>query len=89
MPRPAEIIRNSRTYQVVLRIRRWADGSILVRLLTDERVLTGLLGLFILLSLIRILASDMHASIKFLSFALMFVVLTALTWNYTEPFPDA
>lgn len=89
MPRPAEIIRNSRTYQVMLRIRKWADVSILVRLLTDERVLIGLLGLFILFSLIRILASDMHASIKFLSFALMFVVLTALTWNYTEPFPDA
>jgi hypothetical protein len=89
MPRPAEIIRNSRTYQVVVRIRKWADGSILVRLLADERVLTGLLGLFTLFSLIRILASDMHASIKFLSFALMFVVLTALTWNYTDPFQNA
>ena len=72
-----------------MRIRKWADGSIVVRLLADERLLTGLLGLFTLFSLIRILASDIHASIKFLSFALMFVLLTALTWNYTEPIPDA
>ena len=89
MPQHAEIIRNSRTYQVILRIRNWAEGSLVVRLLTDERILSGLLGLITLFSLIRILASDMHASIKFLSFALMFVLLTALTWNYTEPIPDA
>jgi hypothetical protein len=86
--KPIDIVRDSKSYQILTRLREWASGSTTLRLLNDERVLAGLLGVFVLFSLIRILASDLHTTVKFLSFALMFVVLAALTWDYTEPVPD-
>lgn len=88
VPRPIDIIRNSKTYAVVQQVQKWAAESTLAKLLNDERVLVGLLGLFVLFSLVRILASSMHVTVKFLSFALLFVVLAALTWNYTKPLTD-
>lgn len=84
-PKPIEIIRNSMVYRATMQVRQWAAESTVVRLLNDERVLVGLLGLFLLFSLVRVLTSGMHVTIKFLSFALLFVTIAALTWNYTEP----
>ena len=80
-----EIIKNSLLYRVSAQVVEWAEQSLLVRALNDERVLGGLLGLGLLASLVRILSSGLHVTIQFLSFALLFVVLVAVTWNYTEP----
>ena len=82
---PVEIIKNSLLYRVSAQLVEWAEQSLLVRALNDERVLGGLLGLGLLASLVRILSSGLHVTIQFLSFALLFVVLAAVTWNYTEP----
>jgi len=84
-PSPVEIIKNSLLYRVSVQVAEWAGESHLVRVLNDKRVLGGLLGLGLLVSLIRILSSGLHVTIQFLSFALLFVVLAAVTWNYTEP----
>lgn len=82
---PAEIIKNSLLYRASAQIAEWAEHSLLVRALNNERVLVGLLSLGLLASLVRILSSGVHVTIQFLSFALLFVVLVAVTWNYTEP----
>ena len=87
-PSPVEIIKNSLLYRVSAQIVDWAERSLVVRALNDERVLVGLLGLGLLASLVRILSSGLHVTIQFLSFALLFVVLVAVTWNYTEPLTD-
>lgn len=85
---PVEIIKNSLLYRVSAQIVEWAERSLVVRALNDERVLVGLLGLGLLASLVRILSSGLHVTVQFLSFALLFVVLVAVTWNYTEPLTD-
>ncbi len=86
--KPANIIKKSLLYQSVVTIYRWSQGSILVRLLNDKRVLIGGLVLFLIASLLRVLASDIHVAIQFMSFALLFVVLLAITWQYTDPLTD-
>lgn len=85
---PVEIIKNSLLYRLSAQIIKWAEHSVLVRALNDERVLVGILGAGLLASLVRILSSGLHVTIQFLSFALLFVVLAAVTWNYTEPLTD-
>lgn len=85
---PVEIIKNSLLYRISAQIIKWAEHSVLVRALNDERVLVGILGAGLLASLVRILSSGLHVTIQFLSFALLFVVLAAVTWNYTEPLTD-
>lgn len=87
-PRPVEIVKNSLLYRVSAQIVEWGERSLVVRALNDERVLVGLLGLGLLASLVRILSSGLHVTVQFLSFALLFVVLVAVTWNYTEPLTD-
>ncbi len=82
---PAEIVKNSLLYRVSAQLIEWAEQSLFLRALNDERVLVGALGLGLLASLVRILSSGLHVTIQFLSFALLFVVLAAVTWNYTEP----
>ena len=85
---PADVIKNSLLYRSVATLYRWSQGSVLIRLLNDERVLIGGLALFLIASLLRVLASDVHVAIQFMSFALLFVVLLAITWRYTEPLAD-
>jgi hypothetical protein len=82
---PLEVIKNSLLYRVSAQVSEWAEESLLVRVLDDERVLVGLLSVGLLASIVRILSSGLHVTVRFLSFALLFVVLAAVTWNYTEP----
>lgn len=89
---PVKIIKNSLLYRVSVQVAEWAEESLLVRALKllaqaldDERVLVGLLSIGLLASLVRVLSSGVHVTVQFLSFALLFVVLAAVTWNYTEP----
>lgn len=84
-PDPTTVLKNSVIYRLVEQLREWAQGSVVVKLLNDERVLVGLLGGFLLVSLIRVLSSSLHVTVQFLSFVLLFVVLVALTWGYTKP----
>ena len=86
--RPIEIIRGSFIYQALSKLVTWSGESRIVALLNDERVLVGLLGAGLVVSLVRILSSGLHVTVQFLSFALLFVVLAAVTWNYTEPLAD-
>ena len=85
---PVDVIKKSLLYQSVVTIYRWSQGSMFVRLLNEERVLIGGLALFLIASLLRVLASDIHVVIQFTSFALLFIVLLAITWQYTEPLAD-
>lgn len=66
-------------------VRRWSSDNRFVQLLNDRRVLIAGVVLFVLFSIVRILLSGLHTTIKFLSFALLAVVLIVLVWPYTEP----
>lgn len=81
----ADVVRNSLLYWVASKLLVWTKHSTIARLLGDERVLAAIITIGLLGSLFRVLSSSMQAPVKFLSFALLFVTLTALTWNYTEP----
>ena len=83
-----EVIERSTTYRAICLLKRWTAGSTVSRLLATEYVLVSVLALFLLLSLVRVLTSTMGAPVKFLSFTLMFVLIVALTWNYTDPTAD-
>ena len=83
-----EIIRGSAIYRALSKLVEWSSESRIAALLNDERVLVGLLGAGLVASLVRILSSGLHVAVQFLSFALLFVVLAAVTWNYTEPLAD-
>lgn len=82
------ILEGSVTYRAVSLVRKWWAHSTVERLLDDERVLVAGIGLLLLLSLVRVLTSTMGAPVKFLSFALLFVLVVALTWRYTDPRAD-
>lgn len=75
-------------YRVISQLLHWTKHSTIARLLGNERVLVAILGVGLLGSIFRVLSSSMQAPVKFLSFALLFVVLVVLTWNYTEPLTD-
>lgn len=85
---PEKVIKGSLLYRLVVLFRQWSQHSLLVRILNDERVLVGGLALFLVFSLVRVLSSGVHVAIQFLSFALLFIALAAVTWNYTEPLSD-
>jgi len=83
------VVENSRIYQAVATMWRAGEGSLAVRLLNDQRVLLAGVVLFVLISLLRILVSGLHVTVKFLSFALLAVVLLVLVWPYTKPLADS
>ena len=78
-------VENSTILGMFSTLRRWARHSIASRLLSDERVLQGVLGVVLLVSIVSVLGSSMAAATKFLSFALLFVLIAALTWWLTDP----
>lgn len=80
-------IKQSKMYQIWAHIQRWVEGSTVRSLLTDERVLLIATGLFLLLSVVRVLSSSMDEPVKFLTFALLFVLVVVLTWDVTDPRP--
>ena len=88
-PQPRDVIEKSLLFRMAAQLSSWGKHSLIVRLLNNERILVGGLIVFLLFSLARVLSSGIHVTIKFLSLALLFVVLTAVTWNYTEPLSDA
>ena len=60
-----------------------------VAVFNNQRVLLAGVILLVLLSLIRILSSGLHVTVRFLSLALLAVVLLMLTWPYTKPLTDS
>ena len=63
----------------------WAWISSFFQLLFDQRVLIAGAVVIVLFSVVRILLSSLHVTVKFLSFALLAVVLIVLVWPYTQP----
>ena len=82
------IVVNSRIYAGLKAVWRWGSVSQLAALLNDQRVLLAGAILFVVVSLVRILLSGLHVTVRFLSFALLAVVLLVLVWPYTEPLTD-
>jgi len=80
-----DVIKHSLLYRSISKLLYWTKQSVTAQLLRDERVLVALFGVVLSVSIFRVLLSNMQAPIKFLSFALLFVSLVAVTWNYTEP----
>ncbi|MFP8953859.1 hypothetical protein ACLI4Z_12965 [Natrialbaceae archaeon A-arb3/5] len=81
-------VTNSRLYGWLATAWQWGSSSTIARLLNDQRVLFGGVVAFVLVSLVRILLSGLHVTVRFLSFALLAVVLLVLVWPYTEPLSD-
>lgn len=80
-----ETIRQSKTYRIARTARRWAAGSIVLSLLGRERVLAGLVGAVVLLSVASVFRSNLGSGVKFLSFLLLFVAIALLTERVVEP----
>lgn len=82
------VVRESWIYRVTARLRRWARGSTTVALMTDERFQQGAIALVLLASLVSVFRSDADAAVKFLSFALLFVLTVVVTWSLTDPLAE-
>lgn len=80
-----EAIRRSRLYNALRKLSGFVSNSTIYRLLEDSQVLAGFVLLFVLVSVVRILLSNMSASVKFLSFAVMFFILAGLVRNIVRP----
>ncbi|WP_436932513.1 hypothetical protein [Halosimplex halobium] len=84
-PRDIEPFSESATYRVLRTLRRWAEGSVLLSRLGGERALFAALAAVVLLSVVSVFGSNLGAGVKFLSFALVFVSVAALTERYLYP----
>lgn len=74
----------SRTYRAVCTLGRWAEGSAILSALDGERVLFGALGVLVLASVVSVFRSNLGAGVQFLSFALAFVCIAALTQRFVD-----
>lgn len=79
------IIRSSKAFQITVMFGHWAANSTILRLLQDGRVFYGSIGLVLVTSTIHVIGSSMDVALKFLSFALVFVVLAAFLWPFADP----
>ena len=75
----------SRLASVVETLARWTESSVLCAVLTPTRLLTGVLGSAVLVSVVAVYRSQLGAGVKFLSFALLFVAIAALVGRVVEP----
>lgn len=82
------VVRGSWIYRVIAKLRRWARGSTAAALVTDERFQQGFIVLVLLTSLVSVFRSDADAAVKFLSFALLFVLTVVVTWSLTDPLAE-
>lgn len=74
--------------RLIRRVREWGSHGRIVELVDSTRAIRFLLVAFLTVSMIRLLLFDWHASLKFLSFALVFVVTAALVWPIVQPLED-
>ena len=79
------IVRQSTLYRLLRQRSQYVTNSFFYQLLKDSRSLAGLLLLFVFGSVVRILLSNMTASVKFLSFTVMFLVIAWLVQNIIRP----
>lgn len=83
-----ESIPESKTYRIVRTARRWAADSTVISLLGRERVLAGLAGVFVLVSVVSVFRSNLGSGVKFLSFLLLFVAVSLLAERAIDPPTD-
>ncbi|WP_135366152.1 hypothetical protein [Halosimplex halophilum] len=83
--RDIEPFSESATYRVARTLRRWAEGSVLLSRLDGERALSAALAAVVLVSVASVFRSNLGAGVKFLSFALVFVSVAALTERFLYP----
>lgn len=79
------VVRESRAYAVVSTLRRWARKSTAVSLVGDERVIQAVVAVALTVSTARVALADLNAAVKFLSFAVLFLLTVVVTSPFTEP----
>lgn len=84
----AQTFRNSHIYRIGANLWYWSRHSVLVSEFQRSSVQQAIIGLALFASLVNILSSQMNAAVKFLSFAVLFVVTAAFTWSFTDPLPE-
>lgn len=82
------IVRNSGTYTVTATVRTWAANSRTATLLSNQRWVLAVAAVVVSVSVLRVLSTGLDVAVKFLSFALLAVVLAAVTWRITDPGPE-
>lgn len=61
------------------------SDSRLWRFLTDVRLLHGIIGLIVAISVFQVLQADIDTSLQFLSFLGLFALVAILFFPYTKP----
>jgi len=77
-------LRNSKLYAAAVQSRTYLRHSLTYRVLQDERYLGALLLGFVSLSVLRILASNTAETVKFLSFAVLFLIAAWLVATFAD-----
>lgn len=79
------VVRDARLYRMVVCWYRGVQESAIVRTFDNPSLQAIALFAIVCLSLIRIFTAGLHVTVRFLSFALVAVVLVVLTWRFTQP----
>lgn len=82
------VVRESMLYRSLARLRKWSRHSRAVAIMTSERFQEAVIAVVLLASSVSIFRSDANAAVKFLSFALLFVLTVVVTWSLTDPFSE-
>lgn len=79
------VIRHSKLYRLLRKGSDYLSNSILYRILRSSRILGAILFVFVAVSIVRILFSEMSDPVKFLSFAVMFLAIAWLVRDVIRP----
>ena len=70
--------------KIIAVLRNWATHSKIVQIAGDLRFVLAILIFFLLFSIGRILVSDLAATIRFLSFAVLSAIVGLLVLRYIQ-----
>lgn len=79
------VVEESAIYRGIESLLRWIDNSRTVSILGSPRVIQLLAAFALLGSSYRIFVANIHASLQFLSFLIVFLLTTILVWSFVEP----
>lgn len=78
----------SRLIQIIETVQTWASHSRIIRLLNNSKLIAGILALFLLFSILRVLMSGMAVTIRFLSFVILAILVGLVIWSQLDTIND-
>lgn len=79
------VLKRSAIYAGLTTVGRWARNSTVQRLVGDSTAIGAIVLVFLVLSISRVLISNMDTTIRFLSFTVLSLITGIIAWRVLEP----